>query len=1069
MNIKDITYGHDSYMNILSSRGIKLIDKNMPLWKFKLTDEEYENLKKDLRCHTYELKNYGMEAALCYAEWWRRDYKGNIPSKEDVAMALGLSCDYAKDLFVAAFTALKEHGYSFIHSQKGTEYFRTLLNQGGIPINYIKSHDGGLTGFSRFLKGLVKELSIINYNWNDGDNSIIRQFNCISYLGNAFKNDNIYDVSMQIAHAIIMEDTDLLPYDDTDASLRELTKSLQNEYKHSQSERRVRPLSLHWKLRTEDGKGYLFMNMDVVKDISSDSIPRLNHQSCYQFDVFVAGTLVGKYQRKSVNKDNDGNVLSATYTRNTVGINKDILWKGESVVEVKIRCDNEDRLFLTIAGCYPPNFDYPQVFQMLDDNLYSKKETGNSEKNIVVFSQQWESKNAKTIVIEGQELYYEEYQELVDITNKENGEVVNLTNKFTQYSAEFSGNYISWVEKSNYKLLASIPMVRVYDKEKNKVFNCKTQYRIKNSSINGWRNLNSSCIFPMGLVDISVEFPDGYSEIETFYAINDLSFGSQNEELYSTEIICDCHALSRVEIEEEDNLVIEKQDTAKWKITKNNNSKICPSLCSFRIYKEGNPVLRLSVAIPFDGIMIVDAYGNIVPNGKIISSSNLGYYNIISHGGIYRHVDVTYKSIYMDESTQIKHLQSNVIEGLVSLADYSDLITRVFNLYGANSFDRTSSVVLNVAGNEVLIRNFILESTIEDGIISIQDGTQEDTNNFVYDGDIYAFPVGEEVNPEDFNTIKLIRENETENRFSFPETFTFKEVVVFSGPEVKRRIIPKYYNLYELDFDKSERFSRSKEVTQYWYEVLSSENIMNGKHWRLVCKGFEICSKNHLPFKTYNGLKSVAKDSKLFTKFVIAMWLNEYRDVLSQDIDFFEQEMEVALHWIPAEVWSECIGELLQTIPKPLIPMMMNKMQDLVSLLKDLFSSTVSVDIANDLATYLVSGGLESSKTFLTSEINNYKMKIHGITELNHDLPLIRFQLQGKYYPPQNMLAPYRVIIESAMCAAENACNLDCCTNLFSNNCRKYARIVNFYRKYFKETYSEIFFRTVKIILSKKN
>jgi hypothetical protein len=57
-------------------------------------------------------------------------------------------------------------------------------------------------------------------------------------------------------------------------------------------------------------------------------------------------------------------------------------------------------------------------------------------------------------------------------------------------------------------------------------------------------------------------------------------------------------------------------------------------------------------------------------------------------------------------------------------------------------------------------------------------------------------------------------------------------------------------------------------------------------------------------------------------------------------------------------------------------------------------------------------------------------------------------------------------MIESAMCAAENACNVDNCTNLFSIENREYARIINFYRKYFKETYSDIFFKTVKYIIN---
>ena len=49
-----------------------------------------------------------------------------------------------------------------------------------------------------------------------------------------------------------MDDTNLLPYDDTDESFSKLTQSLKNEYSRAKSERHVKPLSLHWKLRTTD-------------------------------------------------------------------------------------------------------------------------------------------------------------------------------------------------------------------------------------------------------------------------------------------------------------------------------------------------------------------------------------------------------------------------------------------------------------------------------------------------------------------------------------------------------------------------------------------------------------------------------------------------------------------------------------------------------------------------------------------------------------------------------------------------------------------------------------------------
>lgn len=1070
MTEEDVEYVHTSYLDILRTRGMQGLQKNMPLWKFKLSEEEYEALKQTLRIHTSDLAKYGEEAALCYAEWWRRDYKGNIPSKEDVAMGIGIHSSYANELYKAAREALQKHGYTFLHSLKGTLYFRTLLNQGGLPINYI-TNSGNMGNYSRFLKELVSELSLINIDWNEVDSSIIQQFNCISYLGKAFKNENIYDVSMQIAHAVIVGEKDILPYDDTDASLAELTKSLETAYSRAKAQRKTRPLSLHWKLRTmENRKGYLYVNMDVVKDISSDSIPGLNIMTCYSFDVFVAGTLVGKYVRKDNIRDEEGNILSAIYTRINVGMHSDILWTGEPVVEVKVRCDNDDRLFLTIAGCYPPNFYYPQVFQMLDDNLYSMSETANAGNNVAIFSHEWKNGKSLPITICDKELYYNAFTDELDLHNSETGEDFKLTNNFTPYTVEFSGNYISWVEKSNYKLLSTIPFVRVYDQEKNRVHNFIVKYGFRNDNYIKWCSLKSSCVFPCGLVDIRVELPDGHTVTETFYSIGKLKFTSDNESIFSTNIICSCGADMLPKINTQEGVDITELGTNKWMVKRSKDSKFTPSVCDFSLYCAGNPTLHLSIAIPFDGVTVTDVKGNIVPNGKIVSLANLTNFCVVSHGcyGKKRNIDVSYVSDKVEDYSLLKHLRSKVIDGLVSLADYNDLIVRMFNLYGANSFDRSSSVAMNIYGTEIFIRKFVLESTIEDGKIRVIDSTEEDTDDFLYDGEVYAFPVGDELSSEDFFVVKLERIDNSENLFAFPDDFDQQEVVAFSGPEARRRMVPKYYNRVAYDFDKQERAEHSSSNTQKWSEILANEDVMMGKHWKDVCKAFDICSRYYLPFSTYNGLKPIARNSKFLAKFVIAMWLNEYQDVLSQDIDRFEQEMVVAIHWIPAKIWEESIGELMATIPEALLHMMYVKMQSLVELLQDLLNSTVSTDIAPAFAAFLVSGKIDGWRAFNIADIKSYCAKIHGLSDTNKDLPIAKFVLNNAYYPQgQHLLPSYRVMLETAMCAAENTCLQENCIDLFAWENREYARIVNFYRKYFKETYSDIFFKTVRYIKNK--
>ena len=1057
---------HIALKNILEARNRSSITPDMPLWKLKITEEEYTNLKDALAHNLFQLDNFGVEAALCYAEWWRRDYNGGIPSREEVADGLGLPHYCWEQLYKAARNGLKRHGFTFIHSLKGNEYFRTLLNQGGLPVNYIKN-GSNLGGFSRFLLGLVEELSSINIDWDDNNIDLIKNFNCIAYLGKAFKNDNIYDVSLQIAHAIISEEDRWLPYDDADSSLSELTKSLKKEYRRVKSEHRTKPLSLNWKLRlTSDRTANLYVNLNVVKEISSKSIEGLDYQSCYSFDVFVAGVLVGKYVRKSLVKDEIGDVAGAIYTRVTVGVANDIKWNGEPLVEVKVRCDNDDRLFPTLCGSYPPNFECPQVFQMLDDNVYSLKSTANAENNIAVFSSDWKCDGSRSLQING--TYYSaiEFTNTVDLHNCVSHEDMTITNEFTPYSAEFRGTYIQWVEQSNYKLLTRVPVISVFDQNGIRVGNIKPKYRIHNSKT-AWRNLSNSCLLPFGLIDIKVDFPDNKYVVETFYFIDDLTFASRNEKMFSTELCLNSRHNITAKVEECEDLEVKILDKNIWRIIRDACASKYSPTCNLRITAENNPTLRLSVAAPFEGIVISDLDGKIVPSGKIISFDNLRYYNIISHGksGI---IDVTYKSDKITDYDNIKHLKNSVIEGIVPLSDYRDLFARMFQLYGDNTFDRSSSVELRISDKRIYIRKFVLDSELISDKIRIVDYTCEDTSDFIYNGDVYALSVSEKITAAELMQIKLEPYNRQLNLFSIPGDLLNSDAIIFSGPESSRRLVPKYYHFGQEDSSLDLRGKKSAINIKLWYEKLCNDDVFAGENWMKVIKAFRIISEFNLPFTTYNAFKAIGSDSKLLANLILACWLHGASDILIQEICRFEDELNTAIHWIPRGVWGECIDSFTRSLPSALIDIMTAKLGEFIELIKGLLNATLSAEIASELTQYVVGGNIGYAEIFSISDINQFKAKIHGYTDNNMDLPLIRFVLNDRYYVNQNMLVSYRVMIESAMCAAENFTQVEGCINLFSFECRDYARIINFYRKYFKETYSEIFIGTVKQIARKQ-
>lgn len=262
---------------------------------------------------------------------------------------------------------------------------------------------------------------------------------------------------------------------------------------------------------------------------------------------------------------------------------------------------------------------------------------------------------------------------------------------------------------------------------------------------------------------------------------------------------------------------------------------------------------------------------------------------------------------------------------------------------------------------------------------------------------------------------------------------------------------------------------REKSATNiiHWGEKLSKDDVFSGEYWMKTVKAFRIISEFNLPFTTYNAFKAIGRVPKLLVNLILACWLNGASDILIQEIDRFEDELNIAVHWIPRTVWGECIENFICLLPPELSSIITAKLGEITELINGLFNATLSAEVASELTHYVAEGNIGRAHIFSISDINQFKSRIHGYTDNNMDLPLIRFVLQNQYYVDQKMLVSYRVMIEAAMCAAENLAQVKDCINLFSLEGRDYARIINFYQKYFKETYSEIFIGTVKQIASK--
>ena len=146
--------------NILHKRGYEKCP--LPLWKLKITDEEFRELREILekRTHIINLENpfitVCIESTLFFAEYWRRIYVDGKHSKQMVYDALEStrhSVNLSNEFYEAA-----RRGAKILNIEKydggRADPLNDMLYQGGLPMKLVT---GNVTNsvWDRFTRGLV--------------------------------------------------------------------------------------------------------------------------------------------------------------------------------------------------------------------------------------------------------------------------------------------------------------------------------------------------------------------------------------------------------------------------------------------------------------------------------------------------------------------------------------------------------------------------------------------------------------------------------------------------------------------------------------------------------------------------------------------------------------------------------------------------------------------------------------------------------------------------------------------------------------------------------------------------
>lgn len=142
--------------DLLDSKGYT--ECPLPLWRLKITDEEFEELRKLLNRQTHKkdlFLGFERECALFFAEYWRRLYCGG-PHRIDRVYST-IESTRLVDLSTRFYESAKQGGDILgieFYTGNRREHLNDLLYQGGLPMKLVTENISGSV-WDRFTRGLV--------------------------------------------------------------------------------------------------------------------------------------------------------------------------------------------------------------------------------------------------------------------------------------------------------------------------------------------------------------------------------------------------------------------------------------------------------------------------------------------------------------------------------------------------------------------------------------------------------------------------------------------------------------------------------------------------------------------------------------------------------------------------------------------------------------------------------------------------------------------------------------------------------------------------------------------------
>lgn len=884
-----------SFFHDLIANNYNSIHDRRDLWEYNLTNHDFEKLSESLNSDASG-KLDPRDIALYFAEWWKWKYDGGTPTKEAVFNSLPLNFRIRIDIdnfYDQAKKGGERLGIQW-NKRQNYLYFRTLLLQGGLPLNHIKKNKGKYQAFL---------LAVLELQ-PDSVEDIIDNPQLTRILPSGSRNDVVYQNSFEIVRNILDDEDDsyrsLLDFDE---ELQEISNELRVRKSKVKNRERVRRPKISWFLNHQGDEPFIYLRFGFAKKYKNEEFFKTFNNLPNQarsFQLYINDNLVCSFRR-----NRKGDYLTSWIESEGYRWNIDektfpelyFLHENEEGKDQKINLNDLLQLY--------PDTDKPTLWIEVSDTEW-KMAKGNAvrdEKAKVIFPNSWKANaDSKTFTLYDKDLLIVDFEGEV-ILETEGEEISFRTNVQTfDWSILSRDPQPEWISKANMVVVRKTPKILFYNENNELLKQSLPKIEVKSRSEKEWKNWDDIKALPIGCLDIRFK-KDGVVAYDKFYNIGALDLIYSKQTLETAEIEVRHNPSFQFTLIEKEVFNADTQETVSrtnpfsqplksvsYTLNLNPTYLKIPRSIEARLKLGSQESLLLHLKNPFTGTRIIAPNGEILSDGSVLNLNNLSGYRILKS-------PKEEVSIHLENSIRNRVKINKQIELETSpLRMFREDFLRLFLLTDAMDYRNSVKMTLEAKGEKV---SYFLKSYTDVLDVSQQlEGKVrlEDNNNS--DLDLLAIPLNCPA-----SSIEAIPLERDDDDYSLPVEYQ-QFVIISADRNEKKFLSPRFVN--SSPYYKPE--NPVDRIERYHQELLNSD--YESDIWEEVNQYLRLCMQYDLAFSTFDQLRAIGRSSEVAAKAFFYLCLVTTMNIesfIQHEIPKIERDLGFCFHWIKKEDWQNAI------------------------------------------------------------------------------------------------------------------------------------------------------------------